>query len=115
MKHLLFIACLLICCTWGYSQSEKPPPYPPKKSMRMSPVEISQENNKLCISFNLNLGKVAVNIVSPTGATAYRNTVTATAGAQLPVDTAGWSNGSYILRVTDEQGDIVCELAYHKE
>ena len=116
MKQLIFIACLLIgYCTWGYSQTTAPPPHPPKKSMRISPVETSQGGNSLTISFNLSLGKVAVSIISPTGASVYQCTVDTTAGTQLPIDTTSWSNGSYPLRITSEDGEIVCELVYYKE
>ena len=115
MKPLLFIACLL-CCTLGYAQQDyKPPAPPPRKSMSLSPVEIAQGSHSLNISFNLSLGKVVVSIVSITGTSVYQGTVNATAGTQLPIDTTGWTNGTYIIRITDEDGEILGELVYHKE
>lgn len=113
MKRFIFITCLLICCSWGYGQTPIIPP-PPRKSMNLAPVELAP-GQQLTIRFNLDLGAVTVDIISPAGTSMYRNTLPANTGAQLPVGTAGWKAGTYIVRITGQDGSMLRELVYYKE
>ena len=73
----------------------------------LHPVEATLHEESVEIGFNHSLGSVTVTVVNGSGSTVFQQTVNATAGSGLSIDTAAWSNGVYTLSIVVANGDYL--------
>jgi len=56
------------------------------------------------VVFNQSLGNLTVTVVNQQEVEVYQQTVKATAGSNLVIDTSTWGNGAYTLLISDTDG-----------
>ncbi len=75
------------------------------KSVPVLPaVEAILQTTSLEIAFNSSLGNLTVTVVNQQNFPVYQQTVNATSGSSLTINTGSWSNGTYTLFITNSSG-----------
>lgn len=78
---------------------------PKVKSLTTSqPVEVIQTDLNLRVNFLSSSGSLTVKVTNAQSALVFGQTVNATAGNGLTIDTQGWSAGAYNISITNTTG-----------
>ena len=114
MKQLLFITCLLTGILYSAYAQEYHPAGPPKKSMSLSTIAIVQTNNSLNLFFYADMGKADINVISISGVMVYHSNISIVSGSGVVINTTRWISTDYVIRITDNKGNIIKEIMYYK-
>lgn len=113
MKRVFVVVCLACICSFFSKNASAYHPIPsiPLKGtlagggpIRTPPVDAYQNATGVEVVFNIDLGKLTVEVINETGDTVFQSTVHSKAGVTLAIDTIGWESGEYILLIMDEEG-----------
>ena len=88
-------------------------PNSPKRSNSTSLVEIHENGTNLELLFGEDLGQVTVSFTDEDGRVFYRSTTHAVVGMSLAINISRWPVQLYILRVTDNKGGVIKEIALY--
>ena len=69
-----------------------------------SPVEVYQDDQRVNVCFQSNLGTLKIVVVNQHGYPMYQGAVNATNGRSLSISTRFWQNGNYFICISDSNG-----------
>ena len=115
MKRFLFISIICVICGGIFHtanarvKSQKVILYgslakPGLMRSTQQPVEAYQNSANIQLDFLLDLGDLVIEVVDQNSVVVYQNTIDATEGGTLFIDTQEWEAGKYTLLIADEEG-----------
>ena len=67
-------------------------------------IVVYQNDSDLELIFKNTMGNLNISIIKSSGSTVYQRTENAVEGGVLIIDTFGWNEGNYIIRIADKTG-----------
>ena len=110
MKQMLLIMHLLCCM--GVVNAQDGSSGPPRKSMKMDPVAVSQNGNVITVYFYQYSGNVTVSALDTQGRMIYQVQTNST--SPLAVDTRAWPD-TFMVSVRNQDGILKEILLYRDE
>jgi len=76
----------------------------PGSKSEAQPVEVFQTEYDLQVNFLATLGDLDIEALNEDAQSVFQTSVNAAAGGKLIIDTRKWKQGTYFLRITDDEG-----------
>ena len=109
MKRLLILVFLLAGFVAVNAQNQDPPP---RRSAKADPVAFAQDGQTLKITFNQELGEVAISVRNNPGRLVCLKTVNTSSA--FVIDITQWDDEPYIISIYNHDG-IIKEILFYRE